>query len=130
MPESAGNCRLSAKQERVAVLLATGSTQTEAGRQAKVSERTIRSWLHDLPEFAQRISEIRDALTSAVLGRLIDGQQAAALKLHSLVLRGEKESIQLRAAVAVITLAQQLRQSYELEGILAALEAAKQKRPR
>jgi hypothetical protein len=123
MPDSAGNCRLPAKQERVALLLATGSTQAEAARQTKVGERTIRSWLHSKPEFGKRISQIRDELTSAALGRLLDGQQAAALKLHALVLHGEKESVQLRAAVALLTLAQQLRQTLELETILAALEA-------
>lgn len=64
--------------------LATGRTVVGAGRQAGVSESTVRRRMAD-PEFARRVSDFRGQIVSGVVGRLLDLMGKAMDRLEVLV---------------------------------------------
>jgi hypothetical protein len=119
------NCdNLTPKQERVALLIASGHKQSDAARSAGVGERTVKTWAAEVPAFARRVNELRAHMTDAALGRLTDGMTTAADTLGYLARRGKSESVRLSASKALIELCCRLRETTELERRLAALEAA------
>src|SRR5262245_22091858 len=126
-PETAPNGRvdaiLSPKQEAAALALASGDTIDEAAREAGCGGRTIRTWLHDEPEFPRRVTELRSEMTSRALGKLVDGMASAADTLGFLCRKGKSETVRLGAARALLELSVKLRESVELEQRIAALEA-------
>jgi hypothetical protein len=100
--DSGGSGRpdLTAKQERVAVLLASGRTIVDAAGEAKVGERTIKEWLADRPAFARRVQQLRSELTERALS-LLSGSAASAAETLAELLGDEAAGVRLRAAQAV-----------------------------
>src|SRR5262245_32567456 len=126
-PEAAGNGRttdrLTPRQEAAALALAQGCTEKEAAEACGAGSRTIRTWNLQVPAFRQRITELRAAMTSQALGRLVDSMASAADTLGYLSRKAKSEQVRLGAARALLELGVKLRESTELEQRLAALEA-------
>jgi hypothetical protein len=67
--DSGRNDTLSARQERVAAALASGSPVAQVSRDCRVGTATIWAWLK-LPRFKDRVADLRRQLVDAALGRL------------------------------------------------------------
>lgn len=115
---------LPARQEQVALHLASGRTIVEAARRTKTGVSTVKHWLAEQPAFRERIARLRAELTGQALGRLTDAMSSAADCLRQL-LRAKQEAVRLGAARAIIELGAKLREQVELEERLAALESAR-----
>ncbi len=118
---------LSPKQERAALLLASGKSQAEAAKECGAGTRTIRTWVSQ-PDFSRRVSEIRFQLTNQALGMLVDGMTSAASTLGYLTRKGKSEMCRLSAARAILEMGTRLRETVELEERILALENPKQQR--
>jgi hypothetical protein len=115
------NGTLTPKQDRAALALAGGRTNTEAARESGASVRTITRW-QTLPAFTRRIDALRDQMTSTALGRLTDGLTIAAVKIHWLTLNARSEQTQLAAARSLMEFATRLRAGFEFRTALAEVE--------
>jgi len=115
---------LTARQEQAALCIATGNNYEVAGLACRVTSRTIRSWMTNVPAFKARINELRSELTAATLGRLLDNMSAAATTLVDLCQNGKQEMTRLMAAKSIVDYAVRLREHTELAERVAALEAA------
>jgi hypothetical protein len=105
----------------LALALAGGQTVRDAAAAAGLGERTATRRVAD-PEFRLRVAELRAEMVARATGQLADGMAAAVATLRRL-LDAKSESIQLGAARTLLELGQKLRESVELEGRLAAVEA-------
>ncbi len=108
----------------IVLALASGLTQVQAAERAGVSERTVRTRLAD-PAFKQRVTEARADMVERTMAALTASSVAATQTLHQL-LDAESENVRLGAARSLIELAAKLRESYDLEARIAALEAQAQ----
>jgi hypothetical protein len=124
-PETARNgtaaCRLTPRQDAVAVVLAAGASFREAAHQTGAGERTIKTWTATHPQFVRRVTELRAEMTSRALGRLVEGMASAADTLRKL-LTAKSEMVRLGAARSVIELGTRVREILELEERITALE--------
>jgi hypothetical protein len=111
---------LSAKQERLAVLLAAGQAIKSAAAEIKVGERTAHTWL-EVPHFRARVSELRGRMLDSALGRLSDAATRAVDTLVAL-LDEESGSLRLRASLGILDSLSRLRENVEFEARLVALE--------
>jgi hypothetical protein len=100
--------------------LARGDTVQAAATAAGVSERTAYRRAADAG-FRRSVAELRAELVSRALGKLADTSAAAVETLHAL-LHVKSETLQLRAAVAILALGNRLRATEEMEARIAALE--------
>ncbi|HWB13796.1 MAG TPA: hypothetical protein VG826_31510 [Pirellulales bacterium] len=100
--------------------LAAGATVREAAEQAGVGERTVYRRLADA-DFRQAVSEARDRLFDAALGRLAGLAGRAAETLERLM-DSEKPSEALGAAKAVLELGPRLRKAAGIEEQISRLE--------
>ena len=101
--------------------LASGLTNRQAAERAGISERTVARRLAD-PEFQRQISEAKAATLSQTVAQLTAAGLAAVTTLVRL-LDADSESAQLGAARSILELGTKLRESYELEQRITALEA-------
>jgi hypothetical protein len=115
-PTAVGNAR----QERVALLLASGRTIKEAAAECRVGERTVHTWLGD-PDFRGMVSDLQGRLLIEAVGRLSEASGRAVETLVAL-LQDASSQIRLRAAVAVLDQTMKARERIELEERLARLE--------
>jgi hypothetical protein len=106
----------------VALALAGGATQKQAGIDNGVTGRTVGLWLAE-PDFKARVTALRGEMVARAVGKLADGAAAAADELRRLLSEAEADAIKLQASKAVLELGTRLRESAELEGRLAELEA-------
>lgn len=118
--EAAGPSPWNARQERVAVLLASGSTIRDAAAETRVGERTIHGWLDD-PGYRAFVAELRDQLLNATIGRLTQTATRAVGVLGGL-LDAESESVRLRAAFGLIDAMIKTREHGELAARVSELE--------
>src|SRR5579871_948769 len=86
---------LSAKQERVALLLASGQSQEKAARESQTGLRTIKTWLAECPTFKQRIDDLSAEMTQRALSKLVSSMVGAAATLRHLCRHGRSEQIRL-----------------------------------
>jgi hypothetical protein len=86
--------------EQLLLALAAGASVALAGRQANVSERTVRRRLAD-PDFRRRISEMRSELVQGAIGRLSMLGRKAADAL-AILLDDANTQVRLGAARAVL----------------------------
>ena len=107
--------------DAIVLALASGLTQVHAAERAGVSEKTVRTRLAD-PVFKQRVAEVRSQMVERTMAALTaSGMAAVQALLH--LLQAESESVRLGAATKLIELATKLRESYDLEARIVALEA-------
>ena len=88
----------SLKGEPVAALaLASGSTITEAARQAGLSERTVRRRL-DRVEYRAEIARLRRKVLDGILARLLTGATTGVDTLIEIAANGQSESARVSAS--------------------------------
>ena len=109
-----------AKQDRVALLLASGSTQAEAAAKAGVAPKTVQRWQND-PQFIRRVTCTRGELLARGLGSLSDATAEAAGVLRAL-LKSETEAIRLAAARSVLQISNEIRKTIETEELVEELQ--------
>jgi hypothetical protein len=110
-----------ARQQRVAVLLAAGSTIRNTAAETSTGERTIHGWLDD-PAYRRLVAGFRDQLLNETIGRLSQAATRAALVLEAL-LDSETEAVRLRAALGVIDTLIRTREHGELATRVSELES-------
>lgn len=113
---------LTAKQERVALLLAAGKGIKAAAEEAGVGERTVHTWLCDQP-FRARVAALRGRLIDDAAGKLADAVSAASDELRAL-LADESSLVRLRAATEILNATIKIRDHVELSQRVEELEQA------
>lgn len=115
---------LTARQDRVAALLATGRTVAAAAREVGVSTVTIWAW-HKLPHFKERVTEYRRELTDRAIARLADMMAStAADTLQELASNPEvSASTRLDAAKSIYDIFVNVNNAQELQARIEQLEA-------
>ncbi len=101
--------------------LAAGASYEKAGEQVGVSKHTVMRRMKEA-DFKQRLTEARAALVTQTVTQLTAAGAAAVYTLVRL-LSAQSESVQLGAAVKIVDLAAKLREAYDVQSRLAALEA-------
>jgi hypothetical protein len=117
------SAELTSRQQRtVAVLLAARNVR-EAAKQAKVSERTVYTWLGE-PAFRAALYEAEGHLIDAATRRLLHHQDVALTVILSVMAdKNNPASVRLRAAQTVLEQLLKLRELRDIEARLSALEA-------
>jgi hypothetical protein len=108
-------------KELAAVRLATGGTVVEAATAAGVDPRTIYAWKSGDPEFRARIDELRGAVISSVLGKMVNAMTIAADVLVKL-LGNKSPGMRWKAAKSILELGLRVREQADIEERLAAIE--------
>jgi hypothetical protein len=109
-----------AKQERLALFLASGKGVKAAAAEVGVGERTAHTWLDD-PAFDALVGALRRRLLDEAVGRLAGAAAGAVETLVSLS-RDGTGSVQVKAALGILDMLIKVRESIDLEGRVAALE--------
>ncbi len=101
--------------------LAAGATYERAAAQAGVSKQTVIRRIKE-PDFKQKLNEARAATLERTMAQLTAAGTSAVDALVRL-LSAQSEAVQLGAAAKLIELAAKLREAYDIEARVAALEA-------
>lgn len=107
----------------LAAALAAGHNQRDAGKLARVSERTVRRRLEN-EEFRRQVADMRRELVDGATGRLAQAMSGAVEVLVTLAESAQSEAARVSAARAVVEFGMRLREAEEFERRLAELEAA------
>jgi hypothetical protein len=113
--------RFTAKQDRLALLLAEGKTIRAAAGEIGIAERTAYTYVH-IPSFQARVSELRGRMLDAALGRLAESATKAVDTLVKL-LDDSRANVQLRASLGLLRVLTRVREVVEFEQRLSVLEA-------
>jgi len=108
---------------KAAMTIASGGSNADAGKAAKVSARTIQRWRNDEVQFADAVNEFRSEFLQETAGLLAAATTAASRKLAEIVDTGE-ERHQLTAARVVLDMASRYRVDQALELRISDLETA------
>lgn len=111
-------------QVKAAQVLANGGSIQEAADKAGVTERTVYNWRHSDMAFRAKITELKDAVFFDGYLLVSSLVRDAALVLQS-VMEDESASNRDRisAAKAVLSSVLQIRENYELQSRIEAIEA-------
>jgi hypothetical protein len=109
-----------AKQERLALLLAGGRGIKAAANEIGVGERTAHSWLED-PRYQTYVTTLRRRLLDEAVGRLTGAATGAVEALEGL-LQDASGAVRLKAALGLLDMMIRVHGYAELEGRVAALE--------
>ena len=110
--------------ESIALSVAAGSTIRAAAELAGCSERQGYR-IAALPEFRQRVSELRSEITSESVGILTQAASQASRTLLALLSSTNEPSIRLQASKAILAALGPISELAELRSRLDALERAK-----
>jgi len=108
---------------KAAMAIASGGSNTDAGKAARVTSRTIQRWRQDEVQFADAVDDFRSEYLNEAAGLLAHDATAAARKLGQLI-DSDEERHQLTAARLVLELASRYRNDESLESRITALEIA------
>lgn len=115
---------LTPAQRRAVAALLTERTARAAAEKAKIAERTLYRWLAD-PDFNRALSEAEGEVIAGATRRLLQLQDKAIDAVDDVFKDGETSAaVKLRAAQLTIDAMLKLRELRNVEGRLAALEAA------
>lgn len=109
-----------AKQERVALLIASGRTIKDAAAEAGAGERTVHTWLED-QAYRAHVSALRGRLLDEAVGRLAGCASEAVATLAEL-LGEDQPAVRLRAALGILDQLIRVRQHAELDERITNLE--------
>jgi hypothetical protein len=109
-----------AKQERLALLLASGKGIKAAAAEVGVGERTAHTWLDD-SRFRHLVAELRGRLLDETLGKLAGAAGAAVDVLRGL-LEHPNPHVKLRAGLGILDALLKCREHVELDRRLLDLE--------
>jgi hypothetical protein len=112
---------LSPKQERLAVLLATGRLIKDAASEVGISERQAHRWLDD-QDFKGLVSRHRARLVDETMSRLVGIATRAVDTLAECLDSEESDSVRVRSAIGILDQLLRLREHSELEERLTELE--------
>lgn len=112
--------------EPLALEVAAGATVRDAAATVGCSE-TLAYRTNVMPEFKQRVNEIRSEITAGAVGSLTAGARQAVETLRVLLASSEEPSIQLQSAKAILSLVGPLSELGELRARLDSLEQANAK---
>jgi transposase-like protein len=94
---------LSAKQERIALALASGESVAQVAKEHGAGVRTIRRWQSENATFGERVAELRREIFGQAVGKLV-GQTGKAAQTLGELLHSDSESIRLQAARSIFEL--------------------------
>lgn len=114
---------LTDRQERVAVLLATGHTVAAASRECKLGTTTVWRWLREDGPFPARVAALRKELTDRAVGRLADMMATSAADSLRGLLGAKSEAVRLDAVRAVYDLFINVINAADLKARIEQLEA-------
>ncbi len=119
---------LTHKQEKAIAALLSEPTVTAAAAKCGIGERTLHTWLHDIPAFAAAYTAARHDAVGQAVGRL---QHATGIAVDALIDVLDSEyapvapaAVRVSAAKVIIEYALRFRELDELESRIAALENA------
>jgi hypothetical protein len=119
-----------AKQDRVAVLLAGGAAIKDAAAQCGVGERTVHGWLERDGPFKALVSRYRSKVIAAALGQLVDAAGAAVATLRACLGSDQQGGTRVRAAAEILDQVVRIRDTTEFEERLTELETTLGKQQR
>jgi len=108
---------------KAAMTIASGGSNTDAGKAAGVTGRTIQRWRNDEVQFADTVDNFRSEYLSEAAGLLAHNATAAARKLGALIETGEDHHA-LIASRVVLDMASRYRNDQSLESRITSLEIA------
>jgi hypothetical protein len=115
---------LTSRQQRTIAALLAARNVREASKQAKVSERTVYTWLAE-PDFRASLYAAEGHLIDAATRRLLHHQDVALTVILTIMAdRDNPASVRLRAAQLVLEQLLKLRELRDIESRLRALEAS------
>jgi hypothetical protein len=103
--------------------LAAGMSQSETGRHAGVSPRTVRRRVAD-PDFRAQVARARDDYVDRVAGQLMTSTEEAVSVLRRLMQSDQQPALQLRAALAVLQTSAQWGAIADMQARLSDLESS------
>jgi hypothetical protein len=122
------NDELTHKQHKALAALLSEPTVTAAAAKCGIGERTVHTWLHDVPAFAAAYTAARHDAVGQAVGRL---QHATGIAVDALIDVLDSEyapiapaAVRVSAAKVIIEYALRFRELDELESRIAALENA------
>ncbi len=113
--------RFTGKQQRVAVLLAGGSTVKQAAKTAGCSAGAVFVWLRQEP-FVKLVEQRQAKLVSRTMGSLIRSGIAASNTLTACLKSQDGDAVRVRAAVAILEQLLRLRDAVQIEERVRNLE--------
>jgi hypothetical protein len=116
--------RWSPKEERLALLLASGKAIKAAAAEVGIGERTAHTWLGHL-HFRTLISELRSRMLDAAVGKLVESTTKAVDTLVCL-LSSKRENIRLRAALGIVETMIRIREHVDFEQRILSLETGRE----
>ena len=122
MQENSENS-ITTKQQKAITALLSERTAREAAKAAKISERTLYTWLAD-PAFRSALRNAERGVLDDVTRRLTAGQRLALDTLEKLIQSARHESTKLTACVQWLNLFVKYRDMQDIDERLTALEAA------
>lgn len=128
MTSQINNGSFTAKQDAVALALASGQSVRQAALTCKVGERTIHRWQATLPAFAARVRHLRSSLFEEALGKLAAAQVKAASVLTDL-LDSENENIRRQTSRDLCSLGLRAHEVHDLAAEVADLRSLVEKSP-
>jgi len=108
---------------KAALALASGGSNADAAKAAKVTTRTVTRWRNDEVQFADAVDDCRSQFLNEAAGLLAAETTAAARKLGELIENGEDHHA-LTAARIVLEMASRYRTDQTLENRIGSLEVA------
>jgi hypothetical protein len=105
---------LTAKQDRTAVLLATGVPIKDAANQVGAGERAVHTWLED-DKFTRLIDRYPAKLIGEMLGRLIGSATYAVQALVDCLGSQESDSVKVRASLGILDQVIRIRAATDIE---------------
>jgi len=103
--------------------LAAGGSQTDAARAAKVDPRTVRRWLDNEAQFADRVDDARTEMLTQAAGILAKAAGVAADRLAEIAEDGADRHA-LVASRTILEAASRYRSDLQIEQRLRQLEIA------
>jgi hypothetical protein len=107
--------------DRAAFGLGEGWSQVDAARFAGTSTRSLRRWLQD-PGFQQLVADYSQHSLYAVAARVEELQLQAIEKVADLMMNGESEQVQLKAAFGLLELGPKLREERTFQRRMTGVE--------
>lgn len=111
-------------RERAILAILSEKSLVAAARRCDVSEKTLRRWLLDDPDFKRELAEARSAIFEAGMARVQAAVGEAIETLVSLMGRKTPASVRLAAAKTITDLAIHEREAEAILRRLSEIEAA------
>lgn len=106
---------------QAAALIASGSTQAEAGKAIDIPLRTVSRWMAGT-KFRRLVNRLRDATIQAALSRLTSLAAKAVERIGVLIDAGATDAVKLKASEAILSHMLKVRESVDFEDRILELD--------